>query len=462
VRPLCLGLCIAATALPLQAQGRVRGILVDSLVSGKPLAGATVIVVGTTISRATDGRGRFQLDSVPVGKQLLTFFHSTLDSIGLGASMVEVDITDGVEADVTLGTPSGATLRRQLCPEITDTTTGLLLGKVRNVDTDEGLAEATVSTAWMELRFEGGPRPATFRESTKSLIDGTYVLCGVPLDVPVFVRASVGDQASGPVEVFGAARAVTFHHLAVSMTDTTARLSVDTRLEAMPLVTRQRPAGTATLIGRVMETGGRPIRGARVMLHIGGVATESDASGAFRLTGLPAGSQAIDIRAIGFTPTRRSVDLTSSDANEVTLLLDRRATPLPTVTVLGNARLERTGFFDRAKRGHGKFLTEQQINKMAGAMAIDVLWRAPGLIPRYFRSQGRSIRGVVMRRSGPGTCVPNLFLDGFNFPGAWDQLRDFLHKTEVVAVEVYTSTISLPAQFDRGGGCGAVVVWTRW
>jgi hypothetical protein len=95
-------------------------------------------------------------------------------------------------------------------------------------------------------------------------------------------------------------------------------------------------------------------------------------------------------------------------------------------------------------------------------MAMDVLWRAPGLIPRYFRSQGRSIRGVVMRRSGPGTCVPNLFLDGFNYPGAWDQLQNFLHKTEVVAVEVYTSTISMPMQFDRGSGCGSVVVWTRW
>jgi hypothetical protein len=437
-------------------------VLVDSLVTGKPLAGATVIVVGTTIARATDGRGRFQLDSVPVGKQLLTFFHSTLDSIGLGASMFEVDVAEGAEADVSLGTPSGSTLRRQLCPEISDTTTGLLLGKVRNVDSGEGLADATVSTAWMEVKFESGPRPATFRESTKSLADGTYVLCGVPLDVPVFVRASVGDQASGPVEVFGAARAVTFHNLAISMTDTTARLSIDNQVEAMPLSTRQRPPGAATLIGRVLETGGRPIRGARVMLHIGGAATESDASGAFRLTGLPAGSQAIDIRAIGFTPTRRSVDLTSGGANEVTLTLDRRATALPMVTVLGNARLERTGFFDRSRRGHGKFLTEQQINRMAGAMAMDVLWRAPGLIPRYFRSQGRSIRGVVMRRSGPGTCVPNLFIDGFNYPGAWDQLQNFLHKTEVVAVEVYTSTISMPMQFDRGSGCGSVVVWTRW
>ena len=461
MRTLCLTLCLLAAALPLQAQGRIKGVLVDSLLSGKPLSGATVIVVGTTISRSTDSRGRFQLDSVPVGKQLLTFFHSTLDSIGLGASIVEVDVVDDAEASVTLGTPSGKALKAQLCPVSADTTTGVVIGKVRNVDTNEGIADATVSTAWMELNWDRGPKPAAYRESTKSLANGAYVLCGVPLDVPVFVRAFVADQASGPVEIYGERRAVSFHNLAISMTDTTARLSVDSLVEAMPLATRQRPSGAASLVGRVVETGGRPIRGARVMLHVGGSAAESDASGAFRLTGLPAGSQAIDIRAIGFTPTRRSVDLISG-SNEVTLELDRRAMALPTVTVLGNARLERTGFFQRARRGHGKFLTEQQINRMAGAMAMDVLWRAPGLIPRYFRIDGRSIRGVVMRRSGPGVCVPNLFIDGFSYPGAWDQLREFLHKTEIVAVEVYTSTISMPMQFDRGGGCGSVVVWTRW
>ena len=67
-----------------------------------------------------------------------------------------------------------------------------------------------------------------------------------------------------------------------------------------------------------------------------------------------------------------------------------------------------------------------------------------------------------MRRSGPGVCVPNLFIDGVSYPGAWDQLLNFLHKTEIVGVEVYNFTVSMPMQFDRGNGCGSVVVWTRW
>lgn len=461
MRATCLLLWLFGAALPVEAQGSIRGVLVDSLVTGKPLSGATVIVAGTAIARETDNRGRFQLDSVPAGRQLLTFFHATLDSIGLGAPMVEVDVVEGAESDVTLGTPSGKSLRQQLCPAIADMTTGLLIGKVRDVDTGGGIGDATVTSAWMEVTFVRGPKPASLRESAKSLAGGAYVLCGVPVDVPVFIRASVGDQASGPVEVYGDSRPVTFLHLGISLTDTAARLSVDSLVDAMPLSMRQRPAGAATLVGRVLDTADRPVRGARVMLHVGGAAAETDASGGFRLTGIPAGSQAIDIRAIGFTPIRRTVDLASSGLTEVMLQLDRRARELPTVRVLGNARLERTGFFDRVREGHGKYLNEEQLNRMGGAMAIDVLWRAPGLIPRYFRSQGRSVRGVVMRRSGPGVCVPNLFIDGFTYPGAWDQVLNFLHKTEVVAVEVYTSTISMPAQFDRGG-CGSVVVWTRW
>jgi hypothetical protein len=461
VRFIRLGLCLLAAASSLQAQGRIKGAIVDSLVTGKPLTGATVIVVGTTISKTTDGRGRFQLDSVPVGKQLLAFFHSTLDSIGVGASLVEVDVTHDAESTVTLGTPSGATLKRQLCPASTDSTTGLIIGKVRDVDTGAGLGAATVSTAWMELTFDRGPKPATTRASTESLADGAYVLCGVPLDVPVFLRASVGDQASGPVEIYAESRAVTFQHLAISLTDTSARLSVDSLAEAMPVDIQRRPPGTATLTGRVVDGERRAIRGARVMLHVGGAVDESDASGAFRLTSLPAGSQAIDIRAIGFPPTRRSVDLASSGVSEVTLQLDRRAVSLPTVKVLGNTRLERTGFFQRARQGHGNYLTEEQLARKGGAMAIDVLWHTPGLIPQFLSAQGRSIRAVVMRRSGPGTCLPHLFIDGVTYPGAWDQLVNFLHKTEIVAVEVYTSTISMPMQFDRGG-CGSVVVWTRW
>jgi hypothetical protein len=132
------------------------------------------------------------------------------------------------------------------------------------------------------------------------------------------------------------------------------------------------------------------------------------------------------------------------------------------VTVLGGSRLERNGFLARERQGHGSFLNEAQIAAMGGFSAMDVLQRAPGLMPSFQRVQGgRSVRVVTMRASGPNRCVPNLFVDGGLWIQGWEQVGNFLMKAEVVAVEVFASTITVPPQFDRHNGCGSVVIWTR-
>jgi hypothetical protein len=215
-------------------------------------------------------------------------------------------------------------------------------------------------------------------------------------------------------------------------------------------------------MGMVRERSGKPVKGARVMLSAGGRAAETTNDGRFRLVGLPAGSQTFDVRAIGFTPTRRVVDLRSSVTSEAVLELDKGAPSLPTVHVLGAPRLERAGFLDRQKRGFGYFVDEAWVARQSGGMAMDIIERAPGLIPEYIRGTGgRTIRAVVMRNSGPGRCFPKLFVDGFSYAGGWEDLRTFVHKSEIVGIEVYTSAVSVPVEFDGHNGCGSVVVWTR-
>jgi hypothetical protein len=280
--------------------------------------------------------------------------------------------------------------------------------------------------------------------------------------VPYFVRASINDRATGPVEVFARRLPVVFQQLSISFTDTTARLSVDSVIDAAFTEYVERPPGSAALDGRVRDRSGRPVKGARVMLTSGGRAAESGNDGNFRLIELPAGSQTFDVRAIGYTPTRRVADLRSGTTNEVIIELDKSAPSLPTVTVLGSSRLERAGFLDRQKRGFGYFVDEAWIERQSGGMAMDVIERAPGLIPEFIRGTGgRTIRAVVMRKSGPGYCFPKLFVDGFSYAGGWEDLRTFVHKTEIVGIEVYTSSVSVPVQFDGHNGCGSVVVWTR-
>ena len=68
---------------------------------------------------------------------------------------------------------------------------------------------------------------------------------------------------------------------------------------------------------------------------------------------------------------------------------------------------------------------------------------------------------VTMRKFGADRCVPNLYVDGGLWMEGWDQVANFLMKADVVAVEVYASTLTVPPHFDRHNGCGSVVIWTR-
>lgn len=464
-----LAFLFLVSAAPLGAQGRITGTVFDSLLSNGPLAQATVLVVGTNLSRVTDARGRFQIDSVPAGRLQLTFFHSRLDSIGVGAGSWEIEVAAGTETRANLSTPSGTTMRRTLCPELVDSgTRGVLMGRVREVDQHTPLAGARVSSSWMEVLFsQAGPTSEKHEVSVASVSSGAFALCGVPLDVPVFVRASIGDQASGPVEIFANSRPVLFQDLAISLTDTVARLSVDSAISAALIEQPSRPPGTATLVGHVRDPNARPIAGARVALHGGGSTAVADREGAFRLRELPAGTQTFDIRAIGFTAARRTVDLATSASTTVTWELDRGPAQLPTVTVRGGSRLERNGFNARARQGHGSFLTEAQIEKMGGFSAMDVLGRVTGLTLEYRNSggarggRGTSVRVPTMRKWGQSRCVPAVFVDGGLWLEGWGQVGNFLTKADVQAIEVYSSLLTIPPQFDRRNGCGSVVIWTR-
>ena len=455
-------LLLPVLATPLQAQGRITGTVFDSLITNAPLAQATVIVVGTSMSRVTDARGRFQIDSAPVGRVQLTFFHPALDSVGMGAGTWGFDVAPDGESEVKLGTPSAQTLRGTLCPGLTDSSsTGLLLGRVRDVDRGEPITGARISTKWLEVLFgPRGPSAETFEASAASLSSGAFALCAVPLDVPVFVRASIGDQVSGPVEIFANSRPVVFQDLAISLSDSTARLSVDSALNAAPAEEQARPPGTATLTGRVRDLNGRPVGGVRIALHGGGGVAVANRDGTFRLPNLPAGTQTFDARAIGFTPARRAVDLASNASTTVTWELDRRPARLPTVTVLGGSRLERNGFMARAREGRGSFLNAAQIERMGGATAMDILGRAPGLTLEYRNIGGRSVRVPTMRNWG-ARCTPTVFVDGGLWIDGWDQVANFLMKVDVQAIEVYSSMLTIPPQFDRHNGCGSVVIWTR-
>ncbi|HSH45620.1 MAG TPA: TonB-dependent receptor, partial [Longimicrobiales bacterium] len=96
-------LCALALAVPLHAQdasGRVFGQVVAEE-SGEPLPGVRVYVRGTTRGNVTDRQGRFTIDRVPAGSQVVVF-----ELLGMREERRSVRLPEGGEArlDVRLAT----------------------------------------------------------------------------------------------------------------------------------------------------------------------------------------------------------------------------------------------------------------------------------------------------------------------------------------------------------------------
>jgi hypothetical protein len=95
----------------------VTGVVLDSLGTGGPLAGAAVRVPGTARTAVTDARGRFRLDSVPAGRR-------ARGARPAGARLARprrrprwIDVQDGDSLAVRLATPSpGGCARRRAAP----------------------------------------------------------------------------------------------------------------------------------------------------------------------------------------------------------------------------------------------------------------------------------------------------------------------------------------------------------
>jgi hypothetical protein len=363
--------------------GTIEGVVYDSVISRAPLRSATVFIVGATQTATTDSKGRFTISGVDAGDHIVTFSHPLFDSAGVQAPLRQVHVPAGDKVRISIATPSGATLIKAACPPGQADETGLLLGVVRDVDTGAPLPNARAEASWFELTIDAkGRHYQTFQTTATADQSGLYRLCGVPTDIPVLVRAVSGMQQSGRAEVYFDSSVVAFRDFAVSLSDTAARVvhdSVAHQFEdssaAVP------PRGTATLRGQVQDQTGRPLGDAQlsVLDRAGRVVTSPD--GQFAMTGLPPGTQSIEIRAIGFAPVRRSVVLRAGAPTEVTFRLDRAAQQLAAVKVYGSSvsrYLNRAGSRIVAAAGSGASSRRMRFGSVAVSTWVTPFARCRG------------------------------------------------------------------------------------
>src|SRR5207249_1299920 len=126
------------------------------------------------------------------------FFHAVLDTLGIEAPLVAVDVTNG-DRHVTLATPSSATLARSVCGG-GDPAWPLVIGHVHDADTEGALVGATVVARWATARVVGDSVSIVDDSiATTSRGEGRFALCGLPGNLTVTLRALDHGDSTGAV-----------------------------------------------------------------------------------------------------------------------------------------------------------------------------------------------------------------------------------------------------------------------
>ncbi len=441
---VCLVPCIAQGQRPVSLTGAVF----DSLVTERPLANATVVVVELARYTTTDSAGRFRFDSLPPGRFSVTFQHPVLDRLGAGGGTSVVALGAGSDRTIALATPSFGTLYRSTCHETPDERRGVLFGRTVAAASDRPIAAARTSAVWRdEIALDSASRP-TLRENVgASNAVGFFVVCGVPRRGVIALAASTSDARSG----------TTIHTL-------TGERIAAVRLRLASSVDSSSASARLTFV----NPSGAPIPRVTVSdFDTRRTLATSGLDGIVQVAQLGAGSRTLEARAVGFTPTFMSADFAPGGRRDSTLMLQPIAQSLDPVSVAAaNAGADKSGFNERMKAGVGRFLTQNKIQAMGATDVVTILARVPALQlerqgGKYVISMRGGGSGIAGGRSFNGRCAPSIFID--DIPTTLADARDQLEVGRIAGIEVYTSGEVIPARFDNSSrtACGSIVIWTK-
>jgi iron complex outermembrane receptor protein len=209
-------------------------------------------------------------------------------------------------------------------------------------------------------------------------------------------------------------------------------------LLAVPLFAQS--SGSVT--GRVVTAANEPVVGAFVSIDSAPPATQTDASGSFRIDGIASGSHVVRIRRSGYTEGAYSVTVSPDQVAQLDFVLTQRIATLRGVTIIGS----RTDLAETRERmnqipGSVAMVDGAEIRATRQANLKDVLQFVPGVYvqPRFGAADESqiSIRGSGLRNNFHARGV-NLLVNGMPYRNA-DGFTDFesLELLTTEAIEVY-------------------------
>jgi Carboxypeptidase regulatory-like domain/TonB-dependent Receptor Plug Domain len=455
----------AAQSASSTARFRLNGAVWDSTLAA-PLSGASVQAVRADDptrlrTSTTDARGNFRLDSLEAGDYAVVVYHPRLDSLGIQ----QLSRGASVGADtprLSLFVPSARTLVTQVCgAESAARGVGYLRGMLRDAEQPGATRMGTVQAEWQALRMEGlavKREMQTVQARTDSA--GVYVLCGVPANDNMQVRAWSGADSTGIAELLTTELGIVLRDLYTGRVRrermlVTADSSGDTTSLAVDVL-----RGPAVVRGRIDGAGGRPLSNAQITVWGTGVQATSSDSGRFVLPTMPTGTHMLDVRVLGYRAARQVVDIVPGDSSVVTVSMMRTMT-LDTVRVQAGRTtvLQRqlADFEERRRTGAtGRFFGPEDLAKRPPTRTGDILRMVPGVrvVPATY-GERIQMRGLNFN----AWCTPDVWVDGIRMQG-FNSVENMVQPDEVRAVEVYANPQTVPAQFTSLSGCGVILFWT--
>ena len=474
-------LALLMAGRPLVAQqtstGRLEGTVAPWIASRSVQAAQVSLVhleseASASVTVPVDGRGRYHVDSLPGGRYLVQVSHPTLDSLDVTLAPGPLTIAGGRTTRSDFSLPSGDRLRAIVCPGVAlGPEKAVVAGRVVDAETEGPIVGASVVAVWTEITIDRKARKI-ITERKQAVVKtgraGEYRLCGVPAEKSLTVQLQHAGLAGAATRVsVSDEEGVVVRDLSLSMRSapTIAALDSIERVVAVrgPDSTSDADtthgelalSGNASLAGTVQTTTGRPVANAEVRVRHGQSSTKTDDVGHFVLAGLPAGTQVVLVRQIGFALAEIPVELRSNRRLELNVRV-RRAVALDSVRVLASRPTLAEFEYNRRTNLQGRFLTLSEIQRSNAKQTSDLLPLLGGYV---MMGRGRLVKMSETDYDPPGThsCRgANVVIDGVDGLEVDDVLPN-----QIAGIELYKNAASAPLQYAGRADCGLIVIWLR-
>lgn len=460
-------LLLALVARIAGAQASITGLVHDSI-AHMPLVGAEVQLVpadnpamlGHTAT--SDSLGRFTLNNVPKGRYALGFLHPMLDSLGVDVPLRELFVDDARSIRADLAIPSGGKLRTAICGRNTTTdSVGVVVGFVRDARTAAPVTGVAVTGEWLELTFRtGGYVRRVPRLVATTGDNGWFAMCNVPSGGTMSMVATRGADSTGVVDVQIPGDGFIRRDLYLGPAQTVLVEDMSVRTDSRARPPRRIHVGDARVAGTVVTAvGGKALAGAAVGIS-DGPQTRANDRGEWALTNAPVGTRTLEVRALGYYPVRRVINVVSAGP-PLRVAMSTMQAVLDTVKIRATRTYDRNmiDFEKRRRSGLGRYLTAADVARHRPLVTSDLFRLVPGVyVDRSPLSETMlSVRGMFSEK-----CSPSVYIDDrYMWDMTADALDDYVKPDMIAGIEIYNGTM-VPPQFQPGlSGCGSIVIWTK-